>query len=88
MEPSEVSVIKQLLADDLGLSWDELDDVLRQTRLMENLEEHVVGEHGVGGGFEDDDVAEHGWRSSEVTGDGGEVEGGDGEDESFERAIF
>lgn len=71
-----------------GVAGDELDDVGGEAGFKEDTVDEVVGSDGRRGGFPDDDVAHEGGRAREVAAYGGEVEGGNGVDEAFERSIF
>jgi hypothetical protein len=88
VQTGELSVVDTLL-DDLGrVTRGELDDAGGQTGLEQDLVGQVVGVGGSGRGLPDDDVAHDGGGKDEVSSDGGKVEGGDGEDESFEGPIL
>ena len=88
VETGELSVVDTLL-DDLGrVTRGELDDAGGQTSLEQDLVGQVVGVGGSGRRLPDDDVTHDGGGKDEVSTDGGKVEGGDGEDESFERPVL
>ena len=74
--------------DALGITGQELNHVCGQAGLEQDAVEERVREDCVRGGLPDDDVAEQGGQAGQVAGDGGEVEGRDGVDETFERAVF
>lgn len=88
MESGEVGVVEHGVGDFLGLSGNELNDILGKTGLKENLVNQPVGGDGGGRGLPDDNVAHQSRSSSKVTADGSEVEGTDGIDEALQRAVF
>lgn len=90
---SEVETSKVLVVDTLAdnLRWvsgDELDDRWWDTGLEEDLVGDVRSKGGSWGWLPDDDVSDNGRGEDEVTTDSGEVEWGNGEDETFESTVF
>lgn len=81
-------VTKNYLGDFLSITWHELDDAGRQTGLKQDLVEQPVGGHGGRGRFPDNNITHQCGSAREVAGDGGEVEGSDGIDETLERAVL
>ena len=87
VDTREVLVGEGHLADEGAAAGEEVDHTVGQTGLLVDFHQEVVGEHGGGGGLPDADIAHEHGAEAEVAGDGGEVEGGDGEDEAFHGTI-
>lgn len=88
VEGSEVFVGEDGLGDLDGVTGDELDDVLGQTGLEEDLVDEIGRSDTVVTGLPQDDVAQQSRGTSQVTTNGGEVEGADGVDETLESAVL
>ena len=88
VERGEVAVGEDDVGDLDGVPGEELDDVWGKTGFYQDFIDKVVGGDGGGRRFPDNDVAHQGRSSRKVTGDGGEVEGGDGVDETLQRPVF
>lgn len=88
VEGSELGVLQDL-GDNLGGgAGDELDDTSGETSLAHDLVNDVRGVGGSGGGLPDADVTHQDGGTSEVTTDGGEIEGRDGKDESLQGTVL
>lgn len=88
VEGGKFLVLENGAGDLLGITGNELDDVLGQTGLKEDLVNKPVGGHGSGRGLPQNDVTHQSGSTSQVTTDGSEVEGADGVDETLERAVL
>ncbi len=65
----------------------EVDEAVRESRLLEDLVDGVVGQDGGVARLPHHAVAHDGGRVRQVAGDGREVEGRDGGDEALQRAV-
>ncbi len=72
----------------LPVAGDQVDHARRQPGGLEQPHREVRGELLRRRGLPHHDVAEQGRRGRQVAGDRGEVEGGDGQNEAFERPVF
>ena len=88
VEGSKIAMGEDDVGDLDGVAWEELNDIGGKAGFHEDLVDEVVGGDGGGGGFPNDDVAHQGGSGREVASDGGEVEGGDGVDETFQWSVF
>lgn len=88
VESSELLVGEDGLGDLLRVTGDELDDVLGQTSLEEDLVDEPVGRNGKVAGLPHNDVAHQGRGARQVTGNGSEIEGAHGVNETLQRAIL
>lgn len=88
VESSELSVLNAGLDNLDGRSRDELDDTGRDTGLGQDLVNDVVGVGSHGRRLPDNNVSDEGWGTTQVTSNGGEVEGADSQDETLERPVL
>lgn len=88
VESSEVGMVKNSLGHLFSFTRNKLDHVLGQTCLEQDLVDEPVGRNGRWGRLPDDNVAHQRRGTSQVTTNGGKVEGTDSIDESLQRAVF
>ncbi len=88
MDSGEILGSEDDLTDGGSAARDEVDDSGRHTGLFVNFHQIVVREYGGGGGLPDYGIAHQGGRHAQVRSDGGEIERGEGEYESFEGTVF
>nr|GFD58682.1 hypothetical protein [Tanacetum cinerariifolium] len=75
------------VVDNLWITWNELDNILRKTGLEQNLVDKSRGINIGGRRLPKDNVAHQGRSSDQVAADGCEVERGNGVDESLNWAV-
>lgn len=88
VESSELTVGKDNLGHLSSITGKELNDTLGKASLEKDLVKEVVGGHGRRRRLPDDNVTHQGRGAGQVTTDGGEVEGGNGVDETLERTVL
>ena len=87
VDTGEVLVGESHLADEGTAAGEEVDHTVGKTGLLVDFHQQVVGKHGGGRGLPDADIAHQHGAHAEVGGDGGEVEGGDGEHETLQGTV-
>lgn len=88
VKSSELLVSEDGPGDLFGVTRDELNDVLGQTGLEQDLVDEPVGGNGEVTGLPNHDVAHEGGGTRQVAGNGREVEGAHGVDETLEGAVL
>lgn len=88
VQGSKLTVIEDGVGNHLSITWDELDNILGQASLQQDLMNQPVGGNGRRRRLPDNHITHQSRGTSQVTSDSGEVEGTDGVDETFQRAVF
>ena len=88
VDASQVGTLEENAAQGGTGAGDKVDNPVGETGFLEKFHQVVPGEQGCRGRLPDDGVSHEGRRGCEVAGNGGEVEGGDGEDEPFQGPVL
>ena len=88
VKTGKVLVVDTLTDNLWWVSRNELNDGWWNTSFKEDLVGNVGSQGGSWRWFPDDYVSDDCWGKDKVTTDGGEVEGRDGKDETFESSVF
>lgn len=88
VQGSKFLVSQSDLGNHLGVSWDELDDILGQAGFLKDLLDEIASIDGMGRWLPQDNISHQGRSSSKISTNGSEVEGRDGVYETFQRSVF
>lgn len=65
----------------------KVDNAIRESGIPENLIDEVIRQNGGIAGFPNNAISHHSRGIGQVSGDGGEIEGGNGSNETLEGAV-